>query len=88
MSPFLLRIKKLETDKVLIPQCKRNGWTDLCGELEHFEKVLEHDKDAESKTFIIILLSPVFSFNFNEGQCVWSGSILSLVELKCIAYCF
>uniref|UniRef100_A0A674MWV7 Coiled-coil domain containing 112 n=1 Tax=Takifugu rubripes TaxID=31033 RepID=A0A674MWV7_TAKRU len=40
-------IKKLEKEKALIRQCKRNGWTDLCGELEQYEKVLEHGKDAE-----------------------------------------
>ncbi|XP_056888761.1 coiled-coil domain-containing protein 112-like [Takifugu flavidus] len=40
-------IKKLEKERALIRQCKRNGWTDLCGELEQYEKVLEHGKDAE-----------------------------------------
>lgn len=51
ITVFLLRIKKLEKDRVLILQCKRNGWTHLPGELEQYEKVLENEKDAESKRF-------------------------------------
>uniref|UniRef100_H3CC04 Coiled-coil domain containing 112 n=1 Tax=Tetraodon nigroviridis TaxID=99883 RepID=H3CC04_TETNG len=37
----------MEKDRVLILQCKRNGWTHLSGELEQYEKVLENEKDAE-----------------------------------------
>lgn len=51
LTVFVLRIKKLEKEKALIRQCKRNGWTDLCGEVEQYEKVLEHGKDAESMRF-------------------------------------
>lgn len=50
MTVFLLRIKKLEKDRVLILQCKRNGWTHLSGELEQYEKALENEKDAERKS--------------------------------------
>lgn len=51
MIVFLLRIKKLEKDRVLILQCKRNGWTNLSGELEQYDKELQNEKDAESKSF-------------------------------------
>lgn len=36
---------------MLILQCKRNGWTNLSGELEQYEKELQNEKDAESKNF-------------------------------------
>lgn len=52
VTVFLLRIKKLEKDRVLILQCKRNGWTNLSGELEQYEKELQNEKDAESESFL------------------------------------
>lgn len=51
LTVFVLRIKKLEKERALIRQCKRNGWTDLCGELEQYEEELERGKDAESMRF-------------------------------------
>ncbi|XP_074526309.1 coiled-coil domain-containing protein 112 isoform X2 [Halichoeres trimaculatus] len=35
------QIEKLEKERTLIFQCRKNGWTDVCGELEEYEKVLE-----------------------------------------------
>lgn len=51
LTVFILRIKKLEKERALLRQCKRNGWTDLCGELEQYEKVLEQETEAESMRF-------------------------------------
>lgn len=51
---FLLRIKKLEKETALILRCKRNGWTDLSGQLEQYEKVLGNGKHEESKSFLMV----------------------------------
>lgn len=61
---FLLRIKKLEKETALMLQCKRNGWTDVSGQLEQYEKVLGNGKHAESKSFYP--LQHASRFNFNE----------------------
>lgn len=73
---FLLRIKKLEKETALILQCKRNGWTDLSGQLDQYEKVLGNGKHAESKSFYP--LQHVSRFTFNEGQCFCVGVKLCL----------
>ncbi|XP_034547904.1 coiled-coil domain-containing protein 112 [Notolabrus celidotus] len=41
------QIEKLEKEKTLIFQCRKNGWTDVCGELEEYEKVLEGERNAD-----------------------------------------
>lgn len=46
---FHFRIRKLEKEITLVLQCKRNGWTDLSAELGQYEKLLQNEKDAESK---------------------------------------
>lgn len=47
---LLHRIEKLEKERTLNVQCRKNGWTDVSGELEGYEKVLEEERDAESKS--------------------------------------
>uniref|UniRef100_UPI0037E8AABE coiled-coil domain-containing protein 112 n=1 Tax=Semicossyphus pulcher TaxID=241346 RepID=UPI0037E8AABE len=41
------QIEKLEKERTFNVQCKKNGWTDVCGELEEFEKLLEEERNAE-----------------------------------------
>ncbi|XP_030271951.1 coiled-coil domain-containing protein 112 isoform X1 [Sparus aurata] len=41
------QIEKLEKERTLSAQCRKNGWTDVCGELEEHEKVLEDERNAE-----------------------------------------
>lgn len=40
----------MEKERTLSAQCRKNGWTDVCGELEEHEKVLEDERNAESKS--------------------------------------
>lgn len=47
---YFVRIEKLEKERTLSAQCRKNGWTDVCGELEEHEKVLEDERNAESKS--------------------------------------
>lgn len=47
---YFLRIEKLEKERTLSSQCRKNGWTDVCGELEEYEKVLEDERNADSKS--------------------------------------
>ncbi|XP_041643364.1 coiled-coil domain-containing protein 112 [Cheilinus undulatus] len=37
-------IEKLEKEKTLSVQCRKNGWADVFGELEEFDKVLEEER--------------------------------------------
>lgn len=78
LTVFVLRIKRLEKDRALIRQCRRNGWTDLCGELEQYEKVLEQGKDAESMRFP----SSLHVSCVHDGQCFCVGGKLCLVEAE------
>ncbi|TMS03167.1 Geranylgeranyl transferase type-1 subunit beta [Larimichthys crocea] len=41
------QIEKLEKERTLIVQCRKNGWTDVSGELEEYEKMLEDQRNAE-----------------------------------------
>ncbi|XP_068559664.1 coiled-coil domain-containing protein 112 [Cebidichthys violaceus] len=41
------QIEKLEKERTLSVQCRKNGWTDVTGELEEYEKVLEEERNAE-----------------------------------------
>ncbi|XP_038559460.1 coiled-coil domain-containing protein 112 isoform X2 [Micropterus salmoides] len=41
------QIEKLEKERMLSVQCRRNSWTDVSGELDEYEKVLEEDRNAE-----------------------------------------
>ncbi|XP_054467771.1 coiled-coil domain-containing protein 112 [Anoplopoma fimbria] len=41
------QIEKLEKERTLSVQCRKNGWTDVHGELEEYDKVLEEEKNAE-----------------------------------------
>ncbi|XP_029295855.1 coiled-coil domain-containing protein 112 [Cottoperca gobio] len=41
------QIEKLEKERTLSVQCRKNGWTDVPGELEEYEKVLEEERNAE-----------------------------------------
>ncbi|XP_041855652.1 coiled-coil domain-containing protein 112 isoform X3 [Melanotaenia boesemani] len=41
------QIEKLEKERTLIAQCKKNGWKDVSGELEEYEKILERERNAE-----------------------------------------
>uniref|UniRef100_A0A8C9XW43 Coiled-coil domain containing 112 n=1 Tax=Sander lucioperca TaxID=283035 RepID=A0A8C9XW43_SANLU len=41
------QIEKLEKERTLTAQCRKNGWTDVPGELEEYEKVLEEERNAE-----------------------------------------
>ncbi|XP_035021861.2 coiled-coil domain-containing protein 112 [Hippoglossus stenolepis] len=38
------QIEKLEKESV---QCRKNGWTDVCGDLKEYEKVLEDERCAD-----------------------------------------
>ncbi|KAK5909821.1 hypothetical protein CesoFtcFv8_003715 [Champsocephalus esox] len=40
-------IEKLEKERTLSVQCRKNGWTDVPGELEEYEKLLEEERNAE-----------------------------------------
>ncbi|XP_008284532.1 coiled-coil domain-containing protein 112 [Stegastes partitus] len=40
-------IEKLEKERTVTVQCRKNGWTDVLGELEEYEKVLEEERNAE-----------------------------------------
>ncbi|KAM9360675.1 coiled-coil domain-containing protein 112 [Symphorus nematophorus] len=44
------QIEKLEKERMLSVQCRKNGWTDVSGDLEEFEKVLEEERNAEKMT--------------------------------------
>ncbi|XP_029915148.1 coiled-coil domain-containing protein 112 isoform X2 [Myripristis murdjan] len=41
------QIEMLEKERTLGAQCRKNGWTDLFGELEDYERVLEEERNAE-----------------------------------------
>ncbi|XP_042344759.1 coiled-coil domain-containing protein 112 [Plectropomus leopardus] len=41
------QIEKLEKERTLSVQCRKNGWTDLPGELEEYENVLVGERNAE-----------------------------------------
>ncbi|XP_022052538.1 coiled-coil domain-containing protein 112 [Acanthochromis polyacanthus] len=41
------QIEKLEKERTLTAQCRKNGWTDVLWELEEYEKVLEEERNAE-----------------------------------------
>ncbi|XP_070820827.1 coiled-coil domain-containing protein 112 isoform X2 [Chaetodon trifascialis] len=41
------QIEKLEKERTLSVQCRRNSWTDVSGDLEEYEKVLEEERNAE-----------------------------------------
>ncbi|XP_059193015.1 coiled-coil domain-containing protein 112 [Centropristis striata] len=41
------QIEKLEKEKTLSVQCRKNGWTDVHGELEEYERVLEEERNSE-----------------------------------------
>ncbi|XP_037632644.1 coiled-coil domain-containing protein 112 isoform X1 [Sebastes umbrosus] len=41
------QIEKLEKERTLSVQCRKNGWTDVPGEVEEYEKVLEQERNAE-----------------------------------------
>lgn len=58
---------------MLILQCKRNGWTNLSGELEQYEKELQNEKDAESESFL----------HYNQHL-----SILMKESVSIMPYCF
>lgn len=77
LTVFVLRIKKLEKERALIRQCKRTGWTDLCGELEQYEKVLEQGKDAESMRFHSTLQVSCV----HDGQCFCVGGKMCFEEV-------
>ncbi|XP_072289169.1 coiled-coil domain-containing protein 112 [Eucyclogobius newberryi] len=44
-------IEKLQKERPLSVQCRRNGWTDICAELEECENVLEAERRAEDANF-------------------------------------
>ncbi|KAK7933199.1 hypothetical protein WMY93_004095 [Mugilogobius chulae] len=44
-------IEKLQKERPLFVQCRRNGWTDLCAEFEDYEKVLDGERKAEKANF-------------------------------------
>ncbi|XP_047448383.1 coiled-coil domain-containing protein 112 [Mugil cephalus] len=41
------QIEKLEKERTLNAQCRKNGWTDVSGELEEYEKLLEEERNVE-----------------------------------------
>uniref|UniRef100_A0A3Q3QIJ7 Coiled-coil domain containing 112 n=2 Tax=Monopterus albus TaxID=43700 RepID=A0A3Q3QIJ7_MONAL len=41
------QIEKLEKERAWSVQCRKNGWTDVSGDLEEYEKVLEENRNAE-----------------------------------------
>ncbi|XP_070689926.1 coiled-coil domain-containing protein 112 [Pempheris klunzingeri] len=41
------QIEKLAKERTLSVQCRKSGWTDVSGELEECEKVLEEERNAE-----------------------------------------
>ncbi|XP_067468154.1 coiled-coil domain-containing protein 112 isoform X1 [Thunnus thynnus] len=41
------QIEKLEKERTLSVQCRKNGWTDVSGELEEYERVLEEERKAK-----------------------------------------
>ncbi|XP_062274094.1 coiled-coil domain-containing protein 112 [Scomber scombrus] len=41
------QIEKLDKERTLSVQCRKNGWTDVSGELEEYKKVLEGERKAE-----------------------------------------
>ncbi|XP_040011756.1 coiled-coil domain-containing protein 112 [Xiphias gladius] len=41
------QIEKLEKERTLSGQCRKNGWTDVLGELQEYEKVLEEERNAD-----------------------------------------
>lgn len=43
-----------EKERTLSIHCRKNGWTDISGELEEYEKVLEEEKKAESGSFFAL----------------------------------
>lgn len=44
----------LEKERTLGAQCRKNGWTDLLGELEDYERVLEEERNAESGFLFVV----------------------------------
>ncbi|XP_072243061.1 coiled-coil domain-containing protein 112 [Leuresthes tenuis] len=41
------QIEKLEKERTLNAQCRKNGWTDVSEELEEYEKMLERERNVE-----------------------------------------
>ncbi|KAF0033952.1 hypothetical protein F2P81_014018 [Scophthalmus maximus] len=41
------RIEKLEKERTLSVQCRKNGWTDVSGELGEYDRVLEDERNAD-----------------------------------------
>lgn len=58
--------------------CRKNGWTDISGELQEYEKVLEEDKKAESRSFfawqyvvmLIIIQNIIYKVTQNQSSKV------------------
>ncbi|CAJ1068957.1 coiled-coil domain-containing protein 112 [Xyrichtys novacula] len=44
-------VEKLEKERTLIIQCRKNGWTDVYGQLEEYEKVLDGERNADKMNF-------------------------------------
>lgn len=55
----------MEKENTLGVQCRRNGWTDVSGELEEYEKVLEEEIKAESKSFFALQYLNIYPRHFN-----------------------
>ncbi len=74
----LLRIEKLEKERTLSFQCRKNGWTDVCGELEEYEKVLEEERNTKSGCSPALQYLNVSSryFNVAERCCIWGMNTL------------
>ncbi|XP_035496959.2 coiled-coil domain-containing protein 112-like [Scophthalmus maximus] len=41
------QIEKLEKERTLSVQCRKNGWTDVSGELGEYDRVLEDERNAD-----------------------------------------
>ncbi|KAM4616784.1 coiled-coil domain-containing protein 112 [Polymixia lowei] len=41
------QIEKVQKERTLGAQCRKNGWTDWFGELEEYENLLQEERDAE-----------------------------------------
>lgn len=55
----------MEKDRTLSVQCRRNGWTDVSGELEEYEKVLEEERLAESGSLLALQYLNISLRHFN-----------------------
>uniref|UniRef100_A0A3B4YWA7 Coiled-coil domain containing 112 n=1 Tax=Seriola lalandi dorsalis TaxID=1841481 RepID=A0A3B4YWA7_SERLL len=52
----------MEKERTLTVHCRKNGWTDVCGELEEYEKVLEEERNMTLQNQLVKIHNGVRKF--------------------------